>query len=98
MLKQIKIHPYEVYNYGKLLSSYFPKEISQLFIKKLSNEASDASNRIDYKLVCKNINQFYLYGYLNDAMELISTLKYQFKSKPAFKDELTKLYTKLKEQ
>ncbi|WP_332696404.1 SWIM zinc finger family protein [Halalkalibacter lacteus] len=76
--------------YPYLIESYF-EEVNELFKTWLETAAEQASNRKEYKHVCKRI-QLYKKACGNfHAHKLIIHLQQQYKKRPAFVDELGKL-------
>jgi hypothetical protein len=91
LFEQLKKHPEQVYNYGKLLSEKYLPDIRAVFAGQINKEAEAAYGRESYNKVCLNILCFAEAGYKPEAAEMIDDFKLKYKRKPAFVDELLKI-------
>jgi hypothetical protein len=91
LLDQLKIHPEQIYLYGKTLSAQYPTDISRIFTAQIEKEAETAYGREAYSSVCTHILFFAQAGYHIKPIEMIDEFKLKYKRKPAFVDELKKI-------
>ena len=91
LLEQVKKHPELIYGYGKLLAEKYPADICSVFIGQIKKEAESANKRESYNLVCSHISCFAESGYTEEATDMTTRLKLEYKRKPAFVDELNKV-------
>ena len=97
LLDQVKEHKAEIHNYGMLLTEKYPLEIWEIFSEQINKEADSASQRDMYRNVCLRIKRFAEAGYEAKAVGLIDDLRMKYKRKPAFVDELSKVFNEYSE-
>lgn len=90
--EQVEKHPEQVYLYGKLLAGVYPAEICEIFFKQIGKEADAAYGREEYRKVCSHILCFAETGYGPESNNMIDDYKIKFKRKPAFVDELSRIF------
>lgn len=92
LLEQLKKHMEQVYQYGKILAVEYPIDVCQIFTDQINKEAKVAYSRETYRKVCLRILLFSEAGYKDAAIEMTNDFKLKYKRKPAFVDELNKIW------
>lgn len=95
LLNEVKQHPGTVFQYGKALAEYAPDMVYDIYKAEIVSEATDATDRHDYKRVCTSIAELNAAGGMEKALELIDELSETYKRRPAMLDELATLRDKL---
>ena len=91
ILEVVVNHPSAITEYADKLIGTYKKEVIEIyefFIKELSD---DASERKQYKVICKQIKEFSKYIEIEKKIKFINGLIEKYKRRPAFIDELSKL-------
>lgn len=77
-----------VVQFYSLLKSEYPDEVKRLFERWVMEEARNASQRSQYKNVCRHIEKNAEANGKEHSVMLIEQLRETYKKKPAFQDEL----------
>ena len=91
LLEQLQKHPAQIYIYGKLLAEKYPVDIRAIFTEQITKEAERATKRESYNIVGSHIAYFAETGYNEEANDMITNFKLEYKRKSAFVDELNKV-------
>ncbi|MGD6879986.1 SWIM zinc finger family protein [Bacillus infantis] len=87
----VRKNPSYIERYAGKLAKHYKEEVTGIYRAYIYNESKSASNRSQYREVCRKLNRFKkLAGKLEQA-EIIETLMEDNKRKPAFLDELEKI-------
>ena len=95
LLEQIQEHPEMIFSYGNVIAASYPEEIKDTFIEQISKEAKAATDRKSYQSVCRLLTIFVEAGYAEAVKELIAEYKANYRNRPAFADELSKLLKRI---
>lgn len=91
LLTYVQRNPYYITRFSELLYPLYPAEVEEAYQTIIKKEAKQASNRKQYKKVCKLITQ---YGEQTKAINkrpVVEELEAKYPQKPAFLDELGKV-------
>ncbi|MCP4137458.1 MAG: hypothetical protein GY754_41205 [bacterium] len=91
LLDIVSQHPSSVDVYRKDLIKLYPREVYKLYCINIKNAAKRADNRKRYKYVCNDIKNLMKLGGKDEASGLIKELKDEYKNRPAFQNELSKI-------
>lgn len=91
LLNHVKENPSYLETYSDNLVEKYPKEVIEMYQNYIQSRAKSASDRKQYKDVCKIIKKYKKYAGKEKQAELIQQLTEQYAKRPAFKDELGKL-------
>ena len=94
LMEQVKQNPTTIYQYGKELAPKYRVDVQELFVARISEQATLAANRKMYQEVCQKLRQFIEAGYEDEATELINVFRSTYSRRPAFIDELGKVKLK----
>ncbi|MBB6694694.1 hypothetical protein H7B90_25175 [Cohnella xylanilytica] len=91
LLEYVEISPGRIVPYYKELVGPYPEETYRLFERHIEAEAADASNRKQYKQVCKIVKELLKAGGRETAERIVSGLRRTYSKRPAMLEELDKL-------
>ncbi|MGG7621276.1 SWIM zinc finger family protein [Bacillus coreaensis] len=92
ILDFVRANPAYIEVYDKKLVKHFKEEIIEIYQKYIHSVARQSSNRKDYQGVCQKITRYKKLSGKPKQQELISELMGLYKKRPAFIDELGKLF------
>lgn len=92
ILDFVRANPAYIEVYDKKLVKHFKEEIIEIYQKYIHSVARQSSNRKDYQGVCQKITRYKKLSGKPKQQELISELIGLYKKRPAFIDELGKLF------
>lgn len=94
LLHYCQVNLYNLPEHVQWLKAEYPQETKELYLLWLYEKASSASNRSNYRQVCREIKAFKkLFGDEVTAL-LVDTLQKKYPLRTAFLDELDKMNTK----
>ncbi len=91
ILTFVRENPYYIEQYAEMLSGKFREEVIEIYSKYIKLEASNSSNRKEYRKVCAIIKRYKKIAGNSNLQKIISELKTLYKNRPAFLDELSKI-------
>jgi len=95
LLEQIQKHPEMIFSYGNAIAASYPEEVKNTFIEQINKESNRANDRKGYQSVCRRLTIFAEAGYVEAAKVLIAEYKANYRNRPAFTDELSKLLKRI---
>ncbi len=94
LLHYCQVNLYNLPEHVQWLKAEYPQETKELYLQWLYEKASSASNRSNYRQVCREIKAFKkLFGDEATAL-LVDALQKKYPLRTAFLDELDKMKTK----
>ncbi|NMH72904.1 hypothetical protein HF078_07460 [Bacillus sp. RO2] len=94
ILEYVKKSPQRIEYYTKRLVREFPEEVDELYVQYILGQAKSSSNRKQYKQVCKVLRQYKKICGSEKQEIIIEELQQLYSNRPAFMDELSKIYIK----
>lgn len=91
LMKYVKENPFSIEEYAYLLIDKHREEVINLYEKNIREKARSASNRVQYKEVCKIIKRYKKIAGKEKAKEIINVLSAVYRRRPAFLDEMGKI-------
>ncbi|GAA0354203.1 hypothetical protein GCM10008932_04040 [Alkalibacterium iburiense] len=91
LLAYVQKNPYYITRFSELLYPIYPKEVEDAFETIIKEKAKQASNRKQYKKVCKLISQYGTQTKAINKQPVIEELEAAYPHRPAFIDELRKV-------
>lgn len=91
LLELVKKSKKPIEYYYRYLIPEYQEEIKSILFQQIQDSAQSASNRAMYQQVCQKILFLYSLGGAKMAKELVEEFREEYKKKPAFLDELSKI-------
>ena len=91
LLHYCKKNPHLVESYAHYLIQDYREDVKALFMQKLMQEASTASNRSHYKALRDILQHFNNFGFTGEVAAIITHLKELHPKRPALHEELAKI-------
>lgn len=91
LMKYVKENPSSIEEYSYLLIDKYKEEVIKLYEKNIRESAREASNRMQYKKVCKTIKRYKKIAGNEKTKEIIDVLGNIYRRRPAFIDEMGKI-------
>ena len=91
MLRYVRANPSHIETFLKYLMDDHEEEAIHLFTIHIKNMADRTNNRSQYKGICQMLRRFKKIGGRERQIHLVEELQVQYKRRPAFIDELSKL-------
>ncbi|PRR85880.1 SWIM zinc finger family protein [Clostridium luticellarii] len=91
LMKYVKENPSSIEEYAYLLIDKHREEVIKLYEKNIRESAREASNRVQYKRVCKIIKRYKKIAGREKTKEIINVLGAIYRRRPAFLDEMGKI-------
>ena len=95
LLAIVKRYPSFVFHYGKQLATRFAEETYAMFEVCIVEEAQAATNRREYRQVCRMLKDYAAVGAKEQADGLIDCLAAKYPRRPAMLEELAAVKNKL---
>ncbi|MFB6468187.1 hypothetical protein ACE38V_15500 [Cytobacillus sp. Hz8] len=92
MLGFVRDNPSYIESYAEKLVKHYKKEVIEIYKESIKLSARTSSKRKDYQGVCHQIMRYKKTAGKSKQMELINELMSLYKNRPAFIDELSKIY------
>ncbi len=91
LLEHVQTRPTMLEDFYKQLVPEYQDEVYALFVQYIEQSAARAGNRKDYQRVCAIIRNLKKAGGKEQALEIKKKLYFQYATRPAFRDELSKV-------
>ncbi|WP_421383190.1 SWIM zinc finger family protein [Bacillus salacetis] len=91
LLEFVRDNPRYIEEYAGKLEKDYKEEVIEIYTKYILEEAKSASNRSNYREVCRKLNRFKKVAGKPQQVGVIEALMDLYKRKPAFLDELGKI-------
>lgn len=92
LLKHVRKSPSRIESFHSVLMPHHPEEVKALFESRIKSLAQYAANRKEYAHVCRVIRMLAKAGGREEAQAITRKLMEQYARKPAFRDELGKIW------
>lgn len=95
LMEEVSRWPEQITAYGKKLIHYDRQRTIAMYETTILHRARSATQRSMYAHVCDGIHSLYKAGGRSEALEIVTRLQNKYKRKPAFQDELNRLFLRI---
>ncbi|QGU00416.1 hypothetical protein SYNTR_1822 [Candidatus Syntrophocurvum alkaliphilum] len=91
LIEFVRDDPSRIEEFAYLLNDRFSEEVVDLYKIHIRTKANNSSKRTDYRGVCEILKRYRKIAGKDKQKDMVNELKINYKNKPAFIDELSKI-------